>query len=184
MFVPNSFFSDENFQIIRKLVEDVGNLFENANQSMVPQSNNHHYDDEEIRVRFQDMDKVNDICVNKINNSWWCNLFYFAPCELPHSKSVVCPPAHLCWRANSLSFFLPLSFVTCTNFKFSHRFFSFFLSHSLFIGILKKQQQQVQVTLKQFARDWSTDGEEERQQCYAPIINEIEKFYTADKVYV
>lgn len=63
-------------------------------------------------------------------------------------------------------------------------FFSFFLSLSLFIGIWKKQQQQVQVTLKQFARDWSTDGEEERQQCYAPIINEIEKFYTADKVYV
>lgn len=59
--------TDENFQIIRKLVEDVGNLFENANQSMVPQSNNHHYDDDEIRVRFQDMDKVNDICVNKIN---------------------------------------------------------------------------------------------------------------------
>lgn len=126
------FFSDENFQIIRKLVEDVGNLFENANQSMVPQSNNHHYDDEEIRVRFQDMDKVNDICVNKINNSWWCNLFYFAPCELPHSKSVVCPPAHLCWRANSLSFFLPLSFVTCTNFTFSHRFFRS-LSFRLFV---------------------------------------------------
>lgn len=41
---------------------------------------------------------------------------------------------------------------------------------------------QVQVTLKQFARDWSADGEEERQQCYAPIINEIEKFYNADKM--
>lgn len=46
-------------------MEDVGNLFENANQSMVPQSNNHHNDDDEIRVRFQDMDKVNDTCVNK-----------------------------------------------------------------------------------------------------------------------
>lgn len=40
------------------------------------------------------------------------------------------------------------------------------------------------MTLKQFARDWSTDGAEERQQCYAPIINEIEKFYSADKMYV
>lgn len=41
---------------------------------------------------------------------------------------------------------------------------------------------QVQVTLKQFARDWSADGAEERQQCYAPIISEIEKFYSPDKV--
>ncbi|XP_031635197.1 carnosine N-methyltransferase [Contarinia nasturtii] len=88
---------DENFQIIRKLVEDVGNLFENANQAMVPKSHNNRYEDDDIRVRLQDMDKV-------------------------------------------------------------------------------------QVTLKQFARDWSADGEEERQQCYAPIINEIEKFYNADKI--
>lgn len=69
-FCPESlyrwfFFSDENFQIIRKLTDDVGNLFENANQSMVPQPTNNHYDDDEIRVRLQDMDKVNDICVNK-----------------------------------------------------------------------------------------------------------------------
>lgn len=41
---------------------------------------------------------------------------------------------------------------------------------------------QVQVTLKQFARDWSTSGEEERQQCYAPIIREVEKYYSSDKV--
>lgn len=27
---------DENFQIIRKLIEDVDNLFENANQSVLP----------------------------------------------------------------------------------------------------------------------------------------------------
>lgn len=51
-------FADENFQIIRKLVEDVGNLFENANQSMVPKSHNSRYEDDEIRVRLQDMDKV------------------------------------------------------------------------------------------------------------------------------
>lgn len=50
--------ADENFQIIRKLVEDVGNLFENANQSIVPNAHNNRYDDEEIRVRLQDMDKV------------------------------------------------------------------------------------------------------------------------------
>lgn len=31
----------------------------------------------------------------------------------------------------------------------------------------------VQVTLKQFVRDWSEDGEEERQQCYKPIIDAV-----------
>lgn len=83
-----SFLTDENFQIIRKLVEDVGNLFENANQSMVPQSNNHHNDDDDIRVRFQDMDKVNDICVNKI---FMMMHFFFVEKknELPHSVARV-----------------------------------------------------------------------------------------------
>ena len=51
-------FPDENFQIIRKLVEDVGNLFENANQAMVPKSHNNRNEDDDIRVRLQDMDKV------------------------------------------------------------------------------------------------------------------------------
>lgn len=60
--------SDENFQIIRKLVEDVGNLFENANQSMVPnRSHNNRNDEEDIRVRLQDMDKVNAIEFDKIS---------------------------------------------------------------------------------------------------------------------
>lgn len=35
----------------------------------------------------------------------------------------------------------------------------------------------VQVTLKQFARDWSSEGEEERIQCYKPIIDEILHHY-------
>lgn len=48
---------DENFQIIRKLIEDVGNLFENANQSVVPKPNSRNEDDD-IRIRIQDMDKV------------------------------------------------------------------------------------------------------------------------------
>lgn len=60
-------FVDENFQIIRKLVEDVGNLFENANQSMVPKTHNNRYEDEEIRVRLQDMDKVTEI----FNSQFW-----------------------------------------------------------------------------------------------------------------
>lgn len=67
--------ADENFQIIRKLVEDVGNLFENANQSMVPKSHNNRYDDDEIRVRLQDMDKVSD--TNSVFQSKHNRLFLF-----------------------------------------------------------------------------------------------------------
>lgn len=47
---------DENFQIIRKVIEDVGNLFENANSAMVPKT--HRSEDDDIRIRMQDMDKV------------------------------------------------------------------------------------------------------------------------------
>lgn len=54
---------DENFQIIRKLIEDVDNLFENANQSVLPNSHENGYAN--ARVRAQDLDKVS-------------NLFFFA----------------------------------------------------------------------------------------------------------
>lgn len=47
---------DENFQIIRKLIEDVGNLFENANQTVLP--NPYQNGCDEGRVRTQDLDKV------------------------------------------------------------------------------------------------------------------------------
>jgi uncharacterized protein YdgA (DUF945 family) len=60
----------------------------------------------------------------------------------------------------------------------------------------------VQITLKQFARDWSSDGENillyfteqsfkisisvsgelEREQCYKPIIDEIVKHYNPSSV--
>lgn len=71
--------TDENFQIIRKLVEDVGNLFENANQSMVPKSHNNRYDDDEIRVRLQDMDKVsetNSAFQAKNNRLFFISMFF------------------------------------------------------------------------------------------------------------
>lgn len=48
---------DENYQIIRKLIEDVGNMFENANQSVLPNPNQNR--NEEACVRTQDLDKVN-----------------------------------------------------------------------------------------------------------------------------
>lgn len=48
-------------------------------------------------------------------------------------------------------------------------------------ALLKHEDlERVQVTLKQFARDWSSAGEEERKQCYKPIIDEITKYYSAN----
>ncbi|XP_026478168.1 carnosine N-methyltransferase [Ctenocephalides felis] len=38
----------------------------------------------------------------------------------------------------------------------------------------------VQSTLKQFVRDWSKEGAEERKQCYEPIIKEIESYYPGE----
>ena len=34
--------------------------------------------------------------------------------------------------------------------------------------------EKVQSTIKQFVRDWSKDGETERDMCYKPILEEIE----------
>lgn len=42
----------------------------------------------------------------------------------------------------------------------------------------------VQSTLKQFVRDWSAEGEAERNACYLPIINEIVHRFPPDKWYV
>lgn len=42
--------------------------------------------------------------------------------------------------------------------------------------------ERVQVTLKQIARDWSSDGETERQQCYQPIIDEVTRLFPPDTV--
>lgn len=64
---------DENFQIIRKLIEDVDNLFENANQSVLPQSHENGYAN--ARVRSQDLDKVRNVprdCVIVLGLSRFC----------------------------------------------------------------------------------------------------------------
>lgn len=59
-------------------MEDVGNLFENANQAMVPKSHNNRYEDDDIRVRLQDMDKVGVISFikvcHKFNVFGFCNI--------------------------------------------------------------------------------------------------------------
>lgn len=47
---------DENFQIIRKIIEDVDNLFENANQTMLTHPHKNGYND--VSVRTQDLEKV------------------------------------------------------------------------------------------------------------------------------
>ena len=33
----------------------------------------------------------------------------------------------------------------------------------------------VKTTIKQFIRDWSQDGEQERLVCYGPIIDEVQR---------
>lgn len=42
--------------------------------------------------------------------------------------------------------------------------------------------ERVQVTLKQIARDWSSDGETERQQSYQPIIDEVSRLFPPNGV--
>jgi len=37
--------------------------------------------------------------------------------------------------------------------------------------------EKLQSTLKQFVRDWSEVGKEEREMCYAPILQELDKLY-------
>jgi carnosine N-methyltransferase len=33
----------------------------------------------------------------------------------------------------------------------------------------------VKTTLKQFVRDWTKDGKEEREICYSPMIDEVKR---------
>lgn len=40
--------------------------------------------------------------------------------------------------------------------------------------------EKVQSTLKQFVRDWSSEGIEERNICYKPIIDDILKEFPLD----
>ena len=35
----------------------------------------------------------------------------------------------------------------------------------------------VYTTLKQIVRDWSSEGREEREFCYKPILNELKNLY-------
>ena len=37
--------------------------------------------------------------------------------------------------------------------------------------------EKIQSTLKQFVRDWSDAGKEERDMCYTPILKELENLY-------
>ncbi|XP_063696217.1 carnosine N-methyltransferase [Culicoides brevitarsis] len=45
------------------------------------------------------------------------------------------------------------------------------------VKVGQNEIERVQVTLKQIARDWSADGEMERQQCYQPIIDEVTRLF-------
>ncbi|KAL4216827.1 hypothetical protein ACF0H5_024548 [Mactra antiquata] len=47
---------------------------------------------------------------------------------------------------------------------------------------LVSDMEKVKTTLKQFVRDWSNEGKIEREQCYQPVIQEIEDRFPADNV--
>ena len=38
----------------------------------------------------------------------------------------------------------------------------------------------VRSTLKQFVRDWSSEGQAERQACYSPVLKEIQERFPPD----
>lgn len=40
--------------------------------------------------------------------------------------------------------------------------------------------EKVQATLKQFVRDWSEEGAQERETCYQPIVEEIVSHFPTD----
>lgn len=42
-------------------------------------------------------------------------------------------------------------------------------------------REKIQSTLKQFVRDWSSDGEEERSKCYGPILDEIQRLFKSEE---
>ena len=48
-------------------------------------------------------------------------------------------------------------------------------------GITVLFMEKVLTTIKQFVRDWSKEGREEREMCYKPIIDEVRNLYPADK---
>ncbi|CAL4129629.1 unnamed protein product, partial [Meganyctiphanes norvegica] len=48
-------------------------------------------------------------------------------------------------------------------------------------SVMASDIDKVQSTLRQLVRDWSSSGEHERQQCYAPIINQIEHLFPDTK---
>lgn len=57
---------DENYQIIRKIIQDVGRMFENENQTVVTTVANH-----TAKLRTMDLDKVNflssSLCIWKVS---------------------------------------------------------------------------------------------------------------------
>ena len=39
----------------------------------------------------------------------------------------------------------------------------------------------VKTTLKQIMRDWSSEGELERDSCYTPVLKELNQLYSVDE---
>lgn len=42
-------------------------------------------------------------------------------------------------------------------------------------GVTSMDMDKVKTTIKQFVRDWSEDGQQERAICYTPMIDEVKR---------
>ena len=86
------------------------------------------------------------------------------------------------WPGVPTQYLLPITNHSTINFVFMYYFLLIKLDEASSSEVLSSDLEKVQSTLKQIVRDWSTDGEKERELCYTPIIEEIERLFPSDKV--
>ena len=68
--------------------------------------------------------------------------------------------------------------------RVNFKWFNFFIQPedgSKEVVPLVMDMDKVKTTLKQFVRDWSEAGQEERETCYDPVIREIESRFPVEK---
>lgn len=141
---------DQNYKIIRKFIQGAEHLFLNEHEMNLPKDNHNR----RPNIRPQDHESVS----SKSNYYFVVQLF---TCCIFHNSNLY---FYFTLPTSKLIAFLHQSIITNNS-----------SSDYLMICIFKLLK--VQITLKQFARDWSAAGAEERAQCYQPIIDEITKYY-------
>ncbi|XP_077864473.1 carnosine N-methyltransferase-like [Saccoglossus kowalevskii] len=74
-----------------------------------------------------------------------------------------------------------LQIVKNTDNMFENRVHGINTGFDLIVPLTSIEMDKVQTTLRQFVRDWSEDGQKERDTDYKPIIEEIMKRFPPDK---